>query len=195
VKHIIQHFIFAFFLLLGVASFCGCFAQSQNSTNVVQSETTKPSPTQSPLPTNTKPADDLPEMIKLQIKGVDIGTSYEEVFRRLGKPLSSRKRGTNPCGGTKLTLRYSGLTVNLDPDADEQNFIVVFVEVTSPEWEVSGIRIGASLEDVRAKFGKSSELRKESRLETIGYFAGDGYADFYFRKNKLVKVSWELNLC
>ena len=195
VKHIIRHFIFLIFLLLNVASFCGCFAQSQNSTNVVQSENTKLSPTQSPLPINTKPTDDLPQTIKLEVKGVDIGTSYEDVLRQLGKPLSSKKRGTNPCGGTKLTLRYSGLTVNLDPDADEQNFIVVFVEATSLKWEVSGIKVGASLEDVRAKFGKSSELRKESGLETIGYFVTDGYANFYFRKNKLAKITWELNLC
>ena len=195
-KSIIQHCIFAFFLLFGIASFCGCFAQSQNSTNVIQSETTKPSPTPSLRPANTKPVDDLPEMIKLQIKGVNIENSYyEDVLRQFGKPLSSKKRGTNPCGGTKLTLRYPGLTISLDPDENEQKFFVVFAEITSPEWEVSGIRIEASLEDVRAKFGKSSELIKESKLETIWYYAGDGGANFYFRKNKLVKITWEMNLC
>lgn len=182
-------------MLLNVAGLCGCFAQLQNSNNIAHSEISNSFPTPSPLPTNTKPADDLPQTIKLEVKSVDIGTSYRDVLRRLGKPLSSKKRGTNPCGGTKLTLSYPGLTVNLDPDADEQNFIVVFVEVTSPNWEVSGISVGASLEDVRAKFGKSSKLRKESGLDTIGYFVTEGYADFYFRKNKLVKVSWELNLC
>ena len=195
VKHIIRHFIFAFFLLLSVASFCGCSAQSQNSTNAVQSENTKPSPTSSPIPNNTKLADDLPQTIKLEVKGVDIGTSYQDVLSQLGKPLSSKKRGTNPCGGAKLTLRYSDLTVNLDPDADEQNFIVVLIEVTSPKWEVSGISIGASLEEARAKFGKSSELRKENGLNYVSYFVTDGYANFYFRNNKLVKVNWELNLC
>ena len=195
-KHIIQHFIFAFFLLLSIASFCGCSAQSQNSTNAVQSENTKPSPTLSPLPSNAKSADDLPQTIKLEVEGVDTGTSYQDVLRQLGKPLSSKKRGTNPCGGTKLTLRYSGLTVNLDPDADEQNFIVVLIEVTSPKWEVaSGISVGASLEDVRAKFAKSSELRKENGLDYVSYFVIDGYANFYFRNNKLVKINWELNLC
>ena len=195
-KSVIQHFIFAFFLLFGVASFCSCFAQSQNPINVAQPGTTKSSPSPSPLPTNTKPADDLPDMIKLQIKGIHIENSYyKDVLRQFGKPLSSKKRGTNPCGGTKLTLRYPGLTVNLDPNENEQNFFVVFAEITSPEWEVSGIRIGASLEEVRAKFGKSSELSKESGLETIWYYAGDGGADFYFRKNKLVKITWEMNLC
>ena len=150
----------------------------------------------SPSSINTKPADDSPEMIKLQIKGIYIENSYyKDVLRQFGKPLSSKKRGTNPCGGTKLTLRYPGLIINLDPDENEQNFFVVFAEITSPEWEVSGIRIGASLEDVQAKFGKSSELSKESGLETIWYYAGDGGADFYFRKNKLVKITWEMNLC
>jgi hypothetical protein len=91
-KFIIQHFVFALFLLFAIASFCGCFAQSQNSTNVAQPETTKSSPMPSPPSTNTKPADDLPEMIKLQIKGIYIENSYyKDVLRQFGKPLSSEK--------------------------------------------------------------------------------------------------------
>jgi hypothetical protein len=136
------------------------------------------------------------QTIKLEIKGVDIGASYQTVLRQIGKPLSSRKGGTNPCGGTKLTLRYSGLVIKLDPDADEQNFIVVEIETNSPKWEVaSGISVGASLADVQTKFVQTDKPTKERGLEKLSYFVTDGYANFYFRNKKLVKVNWELNLC
>ena len=195
VKHIFRHFIFILFLLVFVASFFGCSAQSQNLTNVVQTQTTKPSPTPLPLPNNTNSSEDLPPITFLVIKGVSLGTSYQTVIRQLGKPLSSKKGGTNPCGGTKQVLRYSGLTITLDEDEDRQN-IVVLIEITSPKWEVtSGINTSASLEDVRAKFGQSDEPITESGLEILTYGDGDGYVKFYFRNKKLVKVERNLNLC
>jgi hypothetical protein len=136
------------------------------------------------------------QTIVLQVKGVDIGAKYQTVLRQLGKPLSSKKRGTNPCGNTKLVLRYSGLTITFDDDGSGRNFIVVVIEVTSPKWEVApGISVGASLADVQKKFSQTEAPTKEKGLENLSYFAGDGYANFYFRNKKLVKVAWELNLC
>jgi hypothetical protein len=177
-KQIIRHFSFTSFLLLSIASCFVYSAKSQTLPDIILS-------------------DNPPQAIKLEVKRVDIGASHKTVIRRLGKPLSSKKGGTNPCGGTKLTLRYSGLTVTLDSvDTDGQNFIVVSLEVASPKWEVaSGIRTGASLQDVRSKFGQSSELRKKKGMYYVSYFVTDGYANFYFRNKKLVKVEWDLNLC
>lgn len=136
------------------------------------------------------------QTINLKVKGVDIGAKYQTVLRQLGKPLSSRKGGTNSCGNTNLVLRYSGLTITFDDDGDGQNFIVVFIEITSPEWKVApGISVGASLTDVQRKFGQTEKPTKEKGLENLSYFVTDGYANFYFRNKKLVKVNWELNLC
>lgn len=136
------------------------------------------------------------QTIDLKVKGIDVGASYQTVLRQLGKPLLSRKGGTNPCGSTKLTLRYSGLTITLDGDSDEGNFTVVAIEITSPKWEVApGIKVGASFTDVQAKFVQTEEPTKEKGLKNLSYFVIDGYANFYFRDNKLVKVTWELNLC
>jgi len=135
------------------------------------------------------------QTIDFKVKGVGIATSYQTVLRQLGKPLSSRKGGTNPCGGKKQVLRYSGLTITLDEDEDKQN-IVVLIEVTSPKWKVaSGISVGASLKDVQAKLGQSVELSKESGFEVLTYLDGDGAIAFYFRNKKLVKVTRDLNLC
>ncbi len=190
-----RHFIFTSFLLVFVASFFGCSAQSQNLTNVVQTENAKPSPTLSPLPANTEVSNTPRDTFPFKIKGVGIGASYQEVLRQLGKPLSNRKGGTNPCGGTKQVLRYSGLTITLDEGEDRQN-IVVLIEVTSSKWEIaSGISVGASSEDVQAKFGQPDDTTTESGLEVLRYFDGDGAVDFYFRNKKLVKVNRDLNLC
>ena len=135
------------------------------------------------------------QTIDFNVKGIGIGTSYQTALRQFGKPLSNRKSGTNPCGGTKQTLRYSGLTITLDEGEDRQN-IIVLIEVTSPKWEVaSGIGVGASLKDMRAKFGQSGELSKELGFNVLTYFDGDGTANFYFRNKKLVKVNRDLNLC
>ena len=135
------------------------------------------------------------QTIDFEVKGVGIGASYQTVLRQLGKPLSSRKGGTNPCGGTKLTLRYSGLTISLDEDADRQN-TVILIEVISPKWEVvSGISVGASLEDVQAKFGQPDDTATKSGSKILTYFDGDGAVTFYFRNKKLVKVNRDLNLC
>lgn len=192
-KHIFRHFSFALIPLLGISSFCGCSAQTEKPTNAVQSEKPELIPTNQNEP---KSNEELPKTIKLEVKDIDIGTKYKTVIRQLGKPLSSKKGGENPCGGEKLVLKYSGLEVTFDVESEnDRNPIVVFVEVSSPKLEVSGIKIGASLEDVRAKFGKSSELRKEEGFDNIGYFVKDGYANFYFRNDKLVKITWELNMC
>jgi hypothetical protein len=143
----------------------------------------------------TLPTGAVAQTIDLKVKGVDIGASYQTVLRQLGKPLSNRKGGTNPCGGTKQVLRYSGLKITLDEDEDKQN-IVVLIEVTSPKWEVaSGVSIGASLENVRAKFSQSHDLSKESGFDVLTYSDGDGALTFYFRNKKLVKVTRDLNLC
>jgi hypothetical protein len=136
------------------------------------------------------------QTIDLQVGGVEIGTTYPTVIQKLGKPVSKKKGGIVPCGSndeTLLTLRYRGLALELTEGLSGK-FFVFTAKVTSPKWSVSGIRVGASVEDVKKKFG-SGELTKEKGLEYLSYYITDGYANFVFQNNKLVKVDWELNLC
>jgi hypothetical protein len=136
------------------------------------------------------------QTLDLKVKGIGVGTSYSTVLKKLGKPLSSKKHGSFPCdnGNSMLTLRYSGLVIKLIQDNNNQYF-VASMEVTSPKWAASGIKIGASIREVQKRFGQNNNLSKERGLENLQYFNGDGYADFYFRNNKLTKVVWELNAC
>jgi hypothetical protein len=136
------------------------------------------------------------ETIDLKVKGVGIGTPYSTVVTKLGKPLSSKKGGSFPCdqGKPMLILRYSGLVIKLIEDNNNQYF-VASMEVTSPKWTASGITIGANIREVQKRFGQNNNLSKEKELENLPYFIEDGYARFYFRNKKLVKVAWELNVC
>lgn len=193
VKHIFRHLIFTSFLIVIITNLYGCSAQSQVLTNVAQAKPTDLSPT--PTPANSKVLSTQRDTFPFEIKGVGIGASYQIVLRQLGKPLSSRKGGTNPCGGTKQVMRYSGLTITLDESEDEQSDVIL-IEVTSPKWEVaSRISVGKSLEEVRAKFGQPDDATAKSDLEILAYFDGDGAVNFYFRKKKLVKITRDLNLC
>jgi len=95
-----------------------------------------------------------------------------------------------------MILRYSGLVIKLDADGNGRNFSVISIEAVSPKWFVAPkIGVGATLEKVRAKFGRTEKPVKESGLEKLSYFITDGYANFYFRNKKLVRVIWEENLC
>jgi hypothetical protein len=135
------------------------------------------------------------QTIDLQINGVQIATPYSTVIQKLGKPLSKNKGGTFPCdSGEVLTLRYPGLIIKFIEANDETGFIVGSVDVVSPKWSVSGISVGASIKKVRAKFG-FSESTKEEGFANLSYGMAEGFANFYFRNKKLVKISWEFNVC
>jgi len=135
------------------------------------------------------------ETIDLQISGVEIGATETTVVQKLGKPSSRKKGGIVPChdGEMLLTWRYPGLTLEFWENLDGK-FIVFTATVTSPKWSVSGINIGASVADVRRKFG-DSDLTKEKGLDYLSYYITDGYANFVFKKNKLIKIDWEVNMC
>jgi len=136
------------------------------------------------------------QTIDLQVKGVEIATPYSTVIQKLGKPLSKKKGGTFPCDNSDmLTLRYKGLIVRLIEANDGTGFIVGSVSITSAKWSISGVNIGASIKDIQTRFGQSEVETKKSGLENLSYGMAEGFANFYFRNNKLVKVSWEFNIC
>ncbi len=135
--------------------------------------------------------------LDLKVKGVGVGTTYSTVLKKLGKPLSIKKGNNFPCNNEEpmLTLRYSGLVIELIQGNNRRHYFVASMKVTSPKWITSGITIGANKKKVRKRFGRSNTLGKEEGLEYLSYYVGDGYGYFYFRNKKLVKIAWELNIC
>ena len=132
--------------------------------------------------------------IALDVNGVEIVTTKAEVNQKLGKPASSKKFEGNECQGSLLRLSYPGLVIELEDGNSDEKVIVATATVTSPKWSFSGIHIGASVSEVQKKFGNSKSERKKG-LDHLHYIIGDGFAEFIFRKGKLVKIYWEFNFC
>jgi hypothetical protein len=135
-----------------------------------------------------------------KIKGIGIGSSNSTLFKRLGRPLSSKEGGIVPCsdGSKLLTLKYQGLVIELSNNSNERNFTVFSINVTSQNWLISGIRIGSSLNNVKAKLGQPYHQTTESGLQGLHYNNNkgiDGAASFYFQNKKLKKVELYLNYC
>jgi hypothetical protein len=130
----------------------------------------------------------------INIKGVEVGISYSTVIKKLGKPISGKKGGSFPCdNGKMLSVYYKGLNLKFIESYPKKHFFVASVEITSSKWSVSGIKIGASLKEVKTKF--AGKLRKDGRFEVFGGFIKDGFSYFFFLNNRLVKIVSELNVC
>lgn len=146
------------------------------------------------LPTNAQITE-----VDLRIDGVGLTTKQETVLRKLGKPSSRKRGGIVPCCGGEelLTLRYPGLEIELFREEDGKIFSVSSMRVTSPKWKVSGINIGANINDAKTKFGQPYHETKEKRSLGLHYNVKDGLggASFYFRGNKLKEIYWEINFC
>ncbi len=80
------------------------------------------------------------------------------------------------------TLRYDGLVLRLE-EGGTKPLGLYKLEIASPNWLVSGLRVGASRSKVVSKLGRGP------------YFIEDGFAHFYFKRNRLVKMQWEFNFC
>jgi hypothetical protein len=141
--------------------------------------------------------------VDLQVEGIGSGTPYSTILGRLGKPLrrkTTRTPATLSCSGsaeTDLTLFYSGLKISLLGDGKRRNLKVYSIEIASPKWTASGINVGASLDEVRNKFGEPNSREEESGETVFYYVTKDnlGIVNFHFRNNKLVKVVMTETLC
>ncbi len=141
--------------------------------------------------------------VDLRVSAIGSGTPYSIVLRKLGKPLQRGTKRTTAalsCNGsaeTDVRLFYSGLQISLLGDGRGRNLKVYSIEVSSPKWIASGIRIGTSREEVENKFGAPISKAEESG-ETIFHYVTKGnlgMVNFYFRNNKLVKVAMTETLC
>lgn len=136
--------------------------------------------------------------IKLDVKGVELGTKQSEVIKKLGDPSLTEKNETEDCGTEAvLFLNYSGLKLSLAEDGETGDLFVSSIEINSSDWEISkGIKVGMLITDVQKKLG-GGQSRLEGDNESITYMIDkDGsYAELIFRNNKLVEISWMYNFC
>lgn len=178
--------IFAVCLGLAAVSLLGC-ARPEITTAVNDIAISS-----APLPESTPTQDR--NLINTEVNGIRQGSSYEDLKKNFGKPLSEKRGGENACGSDKTVVKYKGITFTLDNDG--KRHFVVFIEITSPEWEMPpGVKVGMTLEQVRSKISREGKLYTEDEVETLGYADGDGYLTFQFTSGKVAKITRELNLC
>lgn len=136
--------------------------------------------------------------VDLKVNGVGLGTKYDTVVKKLGKPLKSRKvRITESCAGepyTEITLTYPGLTVQLSGENNLRTQTVYKIKISSAsKLAVSGIKVGATQKEIIGRFGKPNDSSK-MRLSYVNK-GNDGLAEFKFKDGRLVSVEWEPSIC
>ena len=136
------------------------------------------------------------KMRELKINKVELGSKYVKVIQQIGKPLQIEKREYDNCGdGFRKSLKYAGLEISFISDEKGRDFTVASMNVTSSKWSVSGISIGADIKDVQTKFKNFHTQTNKDGLDILYFGNEDGWINFSFKDDKLVKISWEYNFC
>lgn len=148
--------------------------------------------------------------IDARIKTVGLFSNYASMTRNLGKPVSEKRQrpALSECSGETesfMEAKYSGLELQLNGDSRSRNFTVISFQVKNGSWEMQGIRIGSTREEVLRKFGKPFRVPEDSELEKgesgVVYLAklneaiGDGSVSFIFKNGKLIRFSAGVDLC
>ena len=141
--------------------------------------------------------------VDLRVKGVGLGSSYAQMLRQLGRPISSRREKIDDetCGPkhTLLTVKYKGVVIELVGDPRGRDFKVVSFEITSPQLLMTpGIKLGMSELDARSKIGGEPwQVQNDSGFQILNYVTkgNDGGVSLYFRNDRLVKIQWAYTAC
>jgi hypothetical protein len=141
--------------------------------------------------------------IDLKINGIGFGSSYSAVIKKLGKPLQNTTQkadASQSCSGKNEThsrLVYDGLEIMLLRVGKERDSRIYRIEVTSPQWTASGIKIGANAGEVKNNFGEPDSEENESD-QTVLYYVmkgNSGWINFHVKDNKVVKILLNETLC
>jgi hypothetical protein len=177
--------------------FFSCSDLEQTSTTV---PTTNAPPAAATAPTamksdkSNKPDNNF---IDFNVRGVRLGDTDAETFRRLGKPIKRHLEKVDYCGINEfLVLDYPGIKIQLDADS-QKTYRILEIHVSSPSVDVSpDIKIGITSERVKEKLGKPyMEKQEVSKLYLYYLTKDDDNAELIFRDGKLVKVRLYVNPC
>jgi hypothetical protein len=152
------------------------------------------------LSATAQPAKTLSE-VELRVHKVGLGSSYATVRRQLGKPRRIMRETDldDTCGppSRDWTLLYDGMAIKLQGSLGRDDFEVVSIKVTSAKWLLQpGIRVSQTRDEVRKKLGSPlPESSASSRRLQYVNKGNDGFALLEFAGDRLVKVTWESNLC
>lgn len=134
---------------------------------------------------------------KVMVSGVGLEADHATVIKKLGKPSEDKTTGDNPClGGKARQLKYPGLEVELHED-ENGKFFTAKVVIESSQWNISGIKVGSTLAEVKRKFGRGTTENGEKRGETVHSYSDrdEGQLVFELRSGKVTKIYFQFFSC
>ncbi len=97
------------------------------------------------------------------IEGISIGSTYEEIVAKLGKPVAEKKREIIAGEVEGLLVYYEGMAIVIDGDE------VVKITITGAGYKMkNGIAVGSSKGEVFDKLGRAQEEMYDGR-NTVRY--------------------------
>ncbi len=149
-----------------------------------------------------------PPTIELVVKGIKSETDYPTIVQKLGKPKSEDDTGLNECTqGTGKSLSYEGLEITVEKGENDRTYKLLDMKITSSKWLTDkGIKIGATPQQVIAKYGKTEYEDAFERPTEEKVFTGEkwlvyemkngpGDVTFYFKNDRLVRIELEPTIC
>jgi len=136
----------------------------------------------------------------LQVNGVALGATYAATVKKLGKPTRDvTNRQIDQCIGSRIrTLYYHGLKLEL-VEGEKKTFTVFSFDVTSGNWNVSGVKLGDASSVIEKQFGKIGRtIEREKAGPRWSYDMTDespGGSNFYFKNGKLIEISSTYEMC
>ena len=138
---------------------------------------------------------------KLRFNGVGLGSTYGQVTKALGKPSKETKPRREECvGGHEKSATYQGASF-MFLESGTKTFEVMSFEVTSPQYSVSGIKVGDTQLTVRRVLGSKFSSGAGDAAGTTEWTYeitdedGPGWTTVTFRKGKVVSVSSAYTVC
>ncbi|MCF4969345.1 hypothetical protein [Nostoc sp. CMAA1605] len=104
----------------------------------------------------------------LEVGRIKLSMSEQVVRRLLGKPLKVENSFSHAIGNVR-TLKYPGITIDLDEGVQPRYFSVYQIKVTSPKYAtVNGIKVGDSQAKVLKVYGKPPNS-ENGQFTTLSY--------------------------
>ena len=140
---------------------------------------------------------------KLKVNGIGLDSTYSQVVKALGKPISDGKPTREECiGGREKSVKFDGATFYL-MDGDSPNrktFEVKSFDITSSKYSVSGIKIGDTELTVRRRLGTKFEKQDAEPGGDVWSYQFDdqnnpGSTSIYISKGKVTKITSGYMVC
>jgi hypothetical protein len=132
------------------------------------------------------------------VDGLRLGATYQAVIAKFGKPTRVRTNKMDECIGDRTRdVEYPGLKFELAES--DGTFTVYSFEVTSPKYDVSGVKVGDPIAKVQKRFGNVRRTVEKEKLGPRWFYdmtdENPGGTNFYFRGGKVYSISTTYMMC